>query len=49
MQFLTERYNKKFQGVIACYDYAVIHGTLSGFNYTEGMTSFLKAKNICFF
>jgi len=46
MQLLTERYNKKTQGVIACYDRVVIHGTLPGFNYAEGMTSFLKANNI---
>jgi hypothetical protein len=49
MQLLTERYNKKIQGVIACYDRVVIHGTLPGFNYAEGMTSFLKANNIRIF
>jgi DNA-binding MarR family transcriptional regulator len=49
MQLLTERYSKKIQGVIACYDRVVIHGTLPGFNYAQGMASFLKARNIRIF
>lgn len=49
MQLLTERYHKKIQGIISCYDRIVIHGTLPGFNYAQGMTSFLKSRNIRIF
>lgn len=46
MTTLTERYAKKIRGTISCYDRVVIQGTLPGFCYAEGMTSFLYSQNI---
>jgi len=49
MKLLTEQYADKIKGVISCYDRVVIQGTLPGFNYADGMTAFLKSKNIRIF
>lgn len=46
---LTERYNKQIAGVISCYDRLVIQGTLPGWCFADGMTSFLKANKIRIF
>ncbi len=46
---LTDRYADQIQGVYSCYDRVVIQGTLPGFCYAEGMTSYLYANNIRMF
>jgi len=46
---LTDRYTDRIQGVYSCYDRIVIQGTLPGFCYAEGMTSYLYANNIRIF
>jgi hypothetical protein len=49
MALLTERYADKIRGQLSCYDRIVIHGTLPGFCYADGMTAFLYANNIRIF
>ena len=46
---LTERYKEQIAGVISCYDRLVIQGTLPGWCFAGGMTSFLKANKIRIF
>ncbi|SFR16316.1 hypothetical protein [Desulfoscipio geothermicus] len=46
---LTERYNKQIAGVISCYDRIIIQGTLPGWCFDQGMTSFLNANGIKIF
>ncbi|WLE96652.1 MAG: hypothetical protein QTN59_20065 [Candidatus Electrothrix communis] len=46
---LVERYNQQISGVYSCFDRVVINGTLPGFCYAEGMTSYLYANNIRIF
>jgi len=43
---ITERYKAQIRGVLSCYDRIVIRGTLPGWCYAEGMTSFLYANEI---
>ena len=49
MALLTERYADKIRGILSFYDRVIIQGTLPGFCYAEGMTSFLNANNIRIF
>jgi len=46
---LTERYKEQIAGVISCYDRLVIQGTLPGWCFAGGMTSFLNANKIRIF
>ena len=46
---ITERYDKQIRGVLSCYDRVIIRGTLPGWNYAQGMTSFLYANQIRIF
>jgi len=46
---LTERYKGQIAGVISCYDRLVIQGTLPGWCFAGGMTSFLNANKIRIF
>ncbi|HUU41747.1 MAG TPA: hypothetical protein VMW42_12480 [Desulfatiglandales bacterium] len=46
---ITEHYAEKISGVISCYDRIVIQGTIPGFCYAQGMTSFLNTHNIRIF
>jgi hypothetical protein len=46
---LTDQYSDKISGIISCYDRIVIQGTIPGFCYAQGMTSFLKANGIRIF
>ena len=46
---LTERYADKLYGVLSCYDRVVIQGTLPGWCFDQGMTSWLYANNIRIF
>lgn len=46
MDSLLTRYTDKIRGVISCYDRIIIQGTLPGFCYANGMTSYLYAKKI---
>jgi len=49
MASLIERHDEDVLGVLSCYDRVVIHGTLPGFNYADGMTSYLKVRGIRIF
>ncbi len=46
---ITEQYAEKISGVISCYGRIVIQGTIPGFCYAQGMTSFLNTHNIRIF
>lgn len=46
---LTKKYSDKITGVISCFDRVVIQGTLPGWCYNMGMTSFLYAQKIKIF
>jgi hypothetical protein len=48
-QSLTERYGERIAGVLSCYDRIVITGTVPVICYAEGMTRFLRAKEIRIF
>ncbi len=49
MALLTERYADKILGQLSYYDRIVIQGTLPGFCFADGMTSYLYANNIHIF
>jgi hypothetical protein len=49
MDLLTTRYAENLAGVLSCYDRIVITGTLPGACFADGMTSFLRARNIRIF
>lgn len=46
MELLTARYAQNLAGVLSCYDRIVITGTLPGACFAEGMTSFLRSRDI---
>ena len=46
---LTERCGNKIIGVISSYDRVIIQGTLLGWCFDSGMTSFLKTQGIRIF
>ena len=46
---LTERYEDQIHGTLSCYDRIVIHGTIPGWCFDKGMTSYLYANNIRIF
>jgi hypothetical protein len=46
---LTEKYAAKIQGTISCYDRLMITGTLPGWCYDQGMTTFLYTNKIQIF
>ena len=46
---LLKRYAKQINGVYSCFDRVVINGTLPGFCYAEGMTSYLYTNKIRIF
>jgi len=49
MSSLIERRERDIVGVLSCWDRVVIQGTLPGFSYSEGMTSYLYANKIRIF
>ncbi len=49
MELLTERHAAEMAGVLSCYDRILIQGTLPGLCYAEGMTAYLKARQIRIF
>jgi len=49
MELLTERHADEIAGVLSCYDRILIQGTLPGLCYAEGMTAYLKARQILIF
>lgn len=49
MSSLLERHGDKIRGVISCFDRVVIHGTLPGICYADGMTSYLHRHDIRIF
>jgi len=46
---IPERYSDKIHGVLHCFDRLILTGTLPGLCYAEGMTAYLRAKNIRIF
>ena len=46
---ITDRYNNQIAGTISCYDRVVIQGTLPGWCFDKGMTSFLNSNGIRIF
>jgi len=49
MKLITETHAEHIRGTLSCYDRIVIQGTLHPFCYKEGMTSFLKSRQIRIF
>ena len=49
MVSLLDRHDKEILGVISCWDRVIVHGSLPGLGYSEGMTSYLKAHGIRIF
>ena len=49
MASLVERHADDVLGVLSCWDRVIVHGTLPGFGYSAGMTSYLKAHGIRIF
>jgi len=49
METIIELYKDKIKGVVSCYDRLIITGSLVGFSYSEGMTSYLYAQKIRIF
>jgi hypothetical protein len=49
MEQLVARYAENLAGVLSCYDRIVITGTLPGACFAEGMTSFLRSRDIRIF
>jgi hypothetical protein len=46
---LTERYKDQIAGILSCYDRIIAHGTVPGWCFAQGMTSFLYANKIKIF
>jgi len=46
---LTERYKDQIAGILSCYDRIIAHGTVPGWCFAQGMTSFLCANKIKIF
>ncbi len=46
---LTDSYNTQIMGTISCYDRIIIQGTLPGWCFDKGMTSYLNSKGIRIF
>lgn len=46
---ITEQYRDEIRGVISCYDRIIVRGTVPGWCFAQGMTSFLFAKKIRIF
>lgn len=40
---ITEQYKEQIRGVLSCYDRIILRGTIPGWCFAEGMTSFLYA------
>ncbi len=49
MKLLTGRHQAELLGVLSCYDWIIITGTLPGACYAGGMTSFLNSRHIKIF
>lgn len=46
---ISEQYKEQIRGVLSCYDRIILKGTLPGWSFAEGMTSFLAANKIRIF
>lgn len=46
---LTERHAGEIAGVLSCYDRVIVQGTLPVFCYADGMTAYLKKRDIRIF
>lgn len=49
MASLLERYHNKIRGVLSCFDWVIIQGTLPGLCYAADMTTFLHLQRIRIF
>src|SRR5512147_287337 len=46
---LSERHAKQIAGVLSCYDWVIVQGTLPVFCYADGMTAYLTKRRIRIF
>lgn len=46
---ITDQYKEQIRGTISCYDRIILRGTIPGWCFAEGMTSFLYAEKIRIF
>jgi hypothetical protein len=46
---ITEQYKEQIRGTFSCYDRVVLRGTIPGWCFADGMTSFLYAQHIQIF
>ncbi len=49
MASLLERQQREIVGMLSCWDRVIVHGTLPGFGYSTGMSSYLSAHGIRIF
>ena len=49
VELLTERYKGQIAGVLSCYDRMIIQGTVPGWCYASGMTSYFYEHQIRIF
>ena len=43
-ELITEQYKEQIRGTLSCYDRIILRGTIPGWCFAEGMTSFLHAE-----
>lgn len=48
-ELITEQYKDQIRGVMSCFDRIVIRGTIAGWGYPEGMTSFFNFQHVLIF
>lgn len=48
-RLITEQYQEQIQGTLSCYDRLILRGTIPGWCFADGMTSFLRAQKIQIF
>ena len=49
MASLIERYADRVVGILSCYDRVIVRGSIAGFNYAEGMATYLRVQKIRLF
>jgi hypothetical protein len=49
MENFIDRYAKKIQGILSCFDRIILTGTIPGICYADGMSTLLRTKGIRIF
>lgn len=49
MELIQETYRDQISFMLSCYDRLILTGTLPGLSYSQGMTSYLKNRNVRIF